>query len=84
MGKKVKSEREAFVTEKNERRPPGATTRKELEALVWKYTPKDYRGLSEDGGREVMRPASSPGARVMRLSDMTESELYEQLPRGSE
>ena len=54
--------------------------RKQLEALVWKHTHRDYRGKI-DGKRNIMgMDPKTGGSCLVFLHQMTEEELIEALP----
>ena len=60
-------------------KPP---TRKQIEALVWKHTHRDYRGKLEDGTKTVLRMGRNGGTELAALSQMTTDELLAKLPRA--
>lgn len=57
---------------------PVKLTRAKLEALVWRHTHRDFKGLI-DGVRTVLHLVRGGGGAVP-LSSLTDAELYDKLP----
>lgn len=55
-------------------------TRKKLEALLWKHTSKDFRGTI-DGVKNVLVLRGGLGTCLVNLTDLTDAELLDKLPR---
>jgi hypothetical protein len=58
---------------------PVKLTRAKLEALVWRHTHRDFKGLI-DGARTVLHRAPGGGTCLAWLSSLTDAELYDKLP----
>lgn len=66
------------VTLTTEESPAVKRTRAKLEALVWRHTHRDFKGLI-DGIRTVLHLAPG-GTCVVALSSLTDAELFDKLP----
>lgn len=56
--------------------------RKKLEALVWRHTHRDFRGVGDDGVRRVLHlNRATGGTESWPLSSFTDDELIAKLPQ---
>lgn len=57
--------------------------RKKLEAMAWRHTHRDFRGVGDDGVRRVLRlDRSTGGVASCPLSSLTDAQLIDSLPRA--